>query len=87
VSYLESINNKVNRNTIAKYLNTGKPFKGYLFNTNPKDKASIEVEVYDSNHNLLELCSSLKAASEKYSVSVTSLRLSSYKDKLFKGKY
>ena len=32
VSYLESKNNKVNRNTIAKYMNTGKPFKGYLFN-------------------------------------------------------
>ncbi len=32
VSYLESKNNKVNRNTIAKYMNSGKPFKGYLFN-------------------------------------------------------
>ena len=31
VSYLESINNKVDRNTIAKYLNTEVPFKGYLF--------------------------------------------------------
>jgi hypothetical protein len=31
VSYLEDINNKINRNTITKYLNTGKPFKGYLF--------------------------------------------------------
>jgi hypothetical protein len=31
VSYLESKNNKINRNTIAKYLNSGKPFKGYLF--------------------------------------------------------
>lgn len=36
VSYLEDINNKINRNTIAKYLNTEKPFKGYLF--------------YDKNH-------------------------------------
>jgi hypothetical protein len=32
VAYLDSINNKVNRNTIAKYLNTGVAFKGYLFN-------------------------------------------------------
>ena len=32
VSYIESKNNKVNINTIAKYMNTGKPFKGYLFN-------------------------------------------------------
>ena len=31
VSYLESVNNKVNRNTMAKYLDTGVPFKGYLF--------------------------------------------------------
>lgn len=31
VSYLEGINNKISRNTIAKYLNTGKPFKGSLF--------------------------------------------------------
>lgn len=31
VSYLESKNNKINRNSITKYLNTGKPFKGYLF--------------------------------------------------------
>jgi hypothetical protein len=31
VSYLEGINKKINRNTVAKYLNTGKPIKGYLF--------------------------------------------------------
>jgi hypothetical protein len=86
VSYLESKNNKVNRNTIAKYLNTGKPFKGYLFNET-KDKKVKKVEVYDSNQNLIELCNSLKEASEKYGVSVISLRLSSYSDKLFKGKY
>jgi hypothetical protein len=86
VSYLESKNNKVNRNTIAKYLNTGKPFKGYLFNET-KDKKVKKVEVYDSNKNFIELCNSLKEASEKYGVSVNSLRLSSYCDKLFKGKY
>ena len=31
VSYLDGINNKINRNTITKYLNTGKPIKGYYF--------------------------------------------------------
>jgi hypothetical protein len=31
VSYLEGINNKINRNTVTKYLNTGKHIKGYLF--------------------------------------------------------
>jgi len=30
VSYLEGIN-KINRNKITKYLNTGKPLKGYYF--------------------------------------------------------
>ena len=30
-NYLESKNNKVNRNTIAKYLNTEVAFKGYLY--------------------------------------------------------
>jgi len=89
VSYLESINNKVNRNTITKYLNTEKPIKGYLFNetNNPKDKVSLKVEVYDSKNNFLELCDSLKATSEKYGVSATSLRLDNYRDNLFKGKY
>ena len=88
VSYLEEINNKINRNTITKYLNSGKPFKGYLFNEikNSKDKVK-KVEVYNSNKNLLELCNSLEEVSEKYGVSVISLRLSSYSDKLFKGKY
>jgi len=31
VSYLESINIKANRNSITKYLNTGKPYKNYIF--------------------------------------------------------
>ena len=32
-TYLASINIKVTRQTIAKYINSGKPFKGYLFNS------------------------------------------------------
>lgn len=69
-------------------MNTGIPFKGYLFTetNNQNDKIS-KVEVYDINNNFLELCDNVKAASDKYGVSETSLRLSSYKDKPFKGKY
>lgn len=88
VSYLESINNKINRNTIAKYLNTGESFKGYLFNEISKEnKNSIRIEIYDLNKNLIEFFDNLKAVSEKYGVSETSIRLSSYKDKPYKGKY
>ena len=49
---------------------------------------SIKVRVYDSNKNLLDVCSSLRAVSNKYDISVSSIRLYYLdKDRFCKNKY
>lgn len=85
----------VHRHKIRRYQDSGKVLDSKLGLVYVKSVAksdnksrSIKVRVYDSNKNLLEVCSSLRAASGKYDISASSIRLSYLdKDKLCKNKY
>lgn len=83
----------VNRNKVARYLNTGNLLdsdKGpvYVIDKVQIKARSVKVQVLDVNRNLLDTCSSIRAAAKKYNVPLSTIS-SSYldKDKLYKNKY
>lgn len=85
----------VHRHKIKRHLDSGKVLDtklglvyikgGEVSSDKPR---SIKIRVYDSNKNLLEVCDSLRAASNKYDISASSIRLYYLdKDRLCKNRY
>lgn len=83
----------VNRNKVARYLNTGNLLdsdKGpvYVIDKEQIKARSIKIQVLDINRNLLDSCSSVRAAAKKYNVPLSTISTTYLnKDKLYKNKY
>lgn len=83
----------VNRNKVARYLNTGNLLdtdKGpvYVIGKEQIKARSIKIQVFDVNRNLLDSCNSIRAAAKKYNVPLSTISATYLnKDKLYRNKY